>query len=168
MAKAKKKIIWSNRDLDFQKWKRANGYPNYPEYDDDLYYLMCEENNDALEMERVNLNIDLGHKILAIADLGLWDGRHSAYKEIRGNISACLDSDDDYIEWYVDERGDLCADGSHHDGNNHYMYRVYKDGVSERQIENLKSKIYYGKATRDDITRITRRLGDEIAKVYGW
>jgi hypothetical protein len=25
-----------------------------------------------------------------------------------------------------------------------------------------------GMATRADITRVTRRLGDEIGKVYGW
>lgn len=43
-----------------------------------------------------------------------------------------------------------------------------KDGVSDAQIENLKEKIYRGTATRTDITRITRRLGDEIGKVYGW
>ena len=27
---------------------------------------------------------------------------------------------------------------------------------------------YDGIATRSDITRVTRRLGDEIGKVYGW
>ena len=35
-------------------------------------------------------------------------------------------------------------------------------------MENLKDKIYHGKATRADITRLTRRLGDEIAAVYGF
>ena len=40
--------------------------------------------------------------------------------------------------------------------------------MSDEQIENFKWKIYNGKATRADITRITRRLGDEIGKVYGW
>ena len=29
-------------------------------------------------------------------------------------------------------------------------------------------KIYFGKATRADITRVTKRLGDEIAAVYGF
>lgn len=50
----------------------------------------------------------------------------------------------------------------------HYLYRTYKDGVSEMQIDNLKEKLYRGTATRADITRITRRLGDEIANVYGF
>lgn len=35
-------------------------------------------------------------------------------------------------------------------------------------IDNLKEKLYFGTATRADITRITRRLGDDIAKVYGF
>ena len=50
----------------------------------------------------------------------------------------------------------------------HYLYRAYKDSVSDTQIENLKEKIYRGIATRADITRVTRRLGDEIAHVYGF
>ena len=71
-------------------------------------------------------------------------------------------------EWYLDKNGDLCAEAIHHDGTNHYLYRAYKDNVTESQIDNLKTRIYKGIATRADITRITRRLGDEIAKVYGF
>ena len=47
-------------------------------------------------------------------------------------------------------------------------YRVFKDGVTDTQIENLQDKIYNGKATRADITRVTKRLGDDIAGVYGF
>ena len=47
-------------------------------------------------------------------------------------------------------------------------YKDIPDGVSETQMENLRDKIYHGKATRADITRLTRRLGDEIAAVYGF
>ena len=38
----------------------------------------------------------------------------------------------------------------------------------DSQIERLQDKIYMGKATRADITRVTKRLGDEIGRVYGW
>ena len=44
----------------------------------------------------------------------------------------------------------------------------YKDNVSESQKDRLKEKLYDGTATRADIVRITRRLGDDIGKVYGW
>ena len=117
----------------------------------------------------MNLNVQLSQPILVVGDLGLWNGRRMGYKEIpSGNIRDCLYSDTDYSTWYVDRLGDLRCDAIHHDGTNHYLYRAYKDGVSETQIDNLKEKIYRGTATRADITRITRRLGDEIAKVHGF
>ena len=162
-------IIWSDISLDFEDWKDdlAEQYPDLTE--SELYSKMYETNAEYLGDERMNLNVQLSQPILVIADLGRWNGRFSGYKEIQsGKICDCLYSDMDMCEWYVDKYGDLRADAVHHDGTNHYLYRVYKDTATETQIENLKDKIYNGKATRADITRITRRLGDEIAKVYGF
>ena len=169
-------IIWSDANLDIEDWRE--GYKDYleaneldlnPNDEDAIYLWMCETNGEYLEDERANLNIQLPEEILVIADLGLWNGRPMGYKEIpSGNIKDCLYSDTDYTEWYVDKYGDLRADAIHHDGTNHYLYRVYKASATETQRENLKEKIYCGKATRADITRVTRRLGDEIGKVYGW
>ena len=133
--------------------------------------LMYEINSDYLDDERMNLNIQLSQPILIIADLGLWHGRRIAYKEINsGNIRDCLYSerDIDYSTWYVDKLGDLRCNAIHHDGTNRLLYRVYKEGVRESQIDLLKEKLRRGIATRADITRVTRRLGDEVAKVYGW
>lgn len=130
---------------------------------------MYERNGEYLDDERMNLDIQLDKPILVIGDLGLWNGRYSGYREIKnGNIKDCLYSECDYVTWYVDKLGDMRCDAVHHDGTNHYLYRTYKDGVSDAQIENLKEKIYRGTVTRADITRITHRLGDEIGKVYGW
>ena len=130
---------------------------------------MAETNDNYLFDERTNLNIQLSQPIIIVGDIGRWNGRVMGYKDIpSGNIKDCLYADTEYTEWYVDKYGDLRADASHHDGTNHYLYRVFKDGVSETQMENLKNKIYYGKATRADIARVTRRLGDEIAAAYGF
>lgn len=162
-------VIWSNDNLDYDDWRDdlEAEYPNLTE--DQRISMMYELNNDYLDDERINLNIQLSRPILVIADLGLWDGRRTGYKEIQsGNIRDCLYSDTDYTTWYVDRLGDLRCDAVHHDGTNHYLYRVYKDGVSDSQIDLLKEKLYYGKASRRDITRVTRRLGDEIAQVYGF
>ena len=144
-----KHLIWSNFDLDYEDW-RTDLEEQYPELtEDERMMLMYDINNGYLDDERANLNIQLDQPILIIADLGLWTGRHMGYKEITsGNIRDCL-----YI---------------HHDGTNRLLYRTYKPGVRESQIDLLKEKLYYGTATRADITRITRRLGDEIGKVYGW
>ena len=167
--KKERHIIWSNYGLDYEDW-RDDMEANYPDLsEDERISLMYEINGDYLDDERANLNVQLSQPILVVGDLGLWNGRRMGYKEIpSGNISDCLVPDTDYSTWYVDRLGDLRCDASHHDGTNHYIYRVYKDGVTETQIDNLKDKIYCGKATRADITRVTRRLGDEIAKVYGF
>ena len=166
-----KYIIWSDYELDYEDW-RDDLEAEYPDLSEpQRIALMYEINSDYLDDERMNLNVQLSQPILVIADLGLWHGRVSAYKEISsGNIRDCLytDRDIEYATWYVDKLGDFRCDAVHHDGTNHYLYRVYKDGIRNSQIDILKEKLYMGTATRADITRITRRLGDEIAKVYGF
>lgn len=162
-------LIWSGHALDYEDW-RDDLEAEFPDLsEDERYMMMYDRNDEYLEDERRNLNIQLGQPILVIADLGLWDGRHSGYKEIHsGNIRDCLYSDCEYCTWFVDRFGDLRCDATHHDGINHYLYRTWKDGTTEAQMDRLKNKLYEGTATRADITRVTRRLGDEIGKVYGW
>ena len=164
-----KNIIWSDIDLDFDEWKE-DLKSEYPEMNDDqLYNLMYEINGGYLEDERINLDIQLSKPIIIIADLGLWNGRKSGYKMIdSGNIKDCLYSDCDSNEWYVDQKGDLRCTAIHHDGTNHYLYRVIKDKATENQVNKLLNLIYFDKATRSDIVRVTNRLGDDIGKVYGW
>ena len=164
-----KNIIWSDIDLNFDDWKE-DLKAEYPEMNDDqLYNLMYEINGGYLEDERINLDIQLSKPIIVIADLGLWNGRKSGYKMIdSGNIKDCLYSDCDSNEWYVDQKGDLRCTAIHHDGTNHYLYRVIKDKATENQVNKLLNLIYLDKATRSDIVRVTNRLGDDIGKVYGW
>lgn len=166
---SEKHIIWSDINLDLKDWidDLKTQYPDASE--DELIYRMYEINNEYLNDERSNLNIQLSESIIVIGDLGLWNGRAHGYKMIEsGNLKDCLYSDCDMNEWYVDKNGDLRCTAVHHDGWNHYLYRTFKDGVTDSQIEKLQDKIYAGKATRRDITRVTRRLGDEIGAVYGW
>lgn len=166
---AEQRVIWSNYNLDLNDW-RDDLLEQYPgKTEDELYSLMCEHNNMQLDDERTNLDIQVPGVILLIADIGRWNGRFPGYQEIKsGNIKDCLHTSMDYATFYVDKLGDLRCDAVHHDGTNHYLYRVYKRGVSEAQIERLQEKILDGTATRRDITRITNRLGDAIGKVYGW
>ncbi|MEG1926401.1 MAG: hypothetical protein RR415_11725 [Ruthenibacterium sp.] len=162
-------IIWSNYNLDYKDWKDdlEAEYPDMTE--DERKELMVYVNENHLNDVRVNLKVQLSRPILRVADIGRWDWRYSGYSEIdSGNIADCLYSGMDYATWYVDKLGDMRCDAVHHDGTNYYLYRTYKDNVTEEQIDRLKEKIYNGAATRADITRITRRIGDEIAKVYGF
>ena len=158
--------IWSAFP-DFKDWENQLREENPDMTDDELVSLMYDANSEYLNDERDVLNIDLPNDIIVIADLGLWNGRVNAYKVISGNVRNCLESSYD-PEWYIDERGDLCCDDHHHDGTNHYIYRLIKKGSTERQLNNLKQKILTGELTRRDITRVTTRLGDVINSVYAW
>ena len=137
-------IIWTNYHLNYDDWADAleTAYPELSE--DERYYKMLDLNDTYLDDERANLNIQLSEPILVIAD---------------GH---------DFVSWYVDRKGDLRCEDIHHDGTNHYLYRVYTSGSTEAQRTLLKDKIYDGTATDRDIDRYTRRLGDEIGRVYGW
>ena len=172
-----KRLVWTNDYLDPDDYReeyidyiRANELDWDTGDEDRLYEFMIDDNDDMLDVERMNLDIQLSQPIIVLGDLGLWHGRVNGYRIIdSGNIKDCLyDNVCDYVTWYVDDLGDLRMDGAHHDGRNYYLYRAFKDGLSETQINNFLDKIYYGKCTRADVTRYTRRLGDEIAKVYGW
>ncbi len=123
-------LIWSNYYIDYEDW-RDDLEADYPDLtEDERYRKMLEINSDYLDDERDNLNIQLSQPILVIADLGLWYGRRQGYKEIEsGNIRDCLYSNYDYTTWYVDKQGDLRCDDVHHDGTNHYLYRVFKEGI---------------------------------------
>ena len=177
----KKHIIWQNYDLDLEDWRDeildtmdANGELKEDEEpsEDKLYEWMYALNDEYFEDERSNLNKELPTEILIIGDLGFWDGRVTyAYKEIHSNnLINCLQFERgcDYAEWYVDEFKNLRSRQSHHDGTHYLLYRRWKDGLSEEQKENFLNKMYCQKATKKDITRYTKRIGDIVSEIYGW
>lgn len=171
------KIVWSNLNLDIDDWREAymecagiNGWDDEPD-DYDIYEYMYEINSMYLDDERMNLDIEVSQPIIAIADLGLWNGRHYGYQELNSrNIKDCLNgySSCEYHEWFVDDKGDFRCTAVHHDGRNHILYRMYRDDVTDEQIEEFLDKIYNGNATQEDIDAVTCRLGDKVAEVYGW
>ena len=172
----KKFTIWQNIDIDENDWRydyqechnlSDEEMANVSDYD--LYAWALDGNSVYLDDERANLNVNVGDDIIVIADLGLWDGRHTGYKTIpSGKISDCLyDNDCAYAEWYCD-RYDMRFTGHHHDGTNHYLYRTWAKNLSENQKENFLEKLYCGRATRKDITRYTRSVRPWVSKVYGW
>lgn len=164
-----KYVIWSNLNLNYEDWRAdlESEYPNTTE--DERVARMYEINREYLFDERTNLNIQQSREIIVVADLGLWNGRYSGYKMIESrNVRDCLYSACDYNEWYVDRLGDLRCTAIHHDGRNHYLYRTFKAAATDRDVDRLKSLVYSGRATRQDITRVTERLGDAIGAVYGW
>lgn len=169
MKEAPKYTVWTDYYLDLEDWRESleEEYPGYS--DEELTDIMYKTNSSNIYDERANLDIQFSKPIIIIGDLGRWNGRVTGYKDIEsGNIKDCLYSDRDYNTWYVDDHGDLRCEAIHHDGTDYYRYRVFKPNVTEEQMESLKNKLYFGRATEKDITAVTNRLGDAIGKVYGW
>ena len=130
-----------------------------------------EKNDDAAQEfwydERVALKDcgkDLPMKILAIADLGLWDGRHQAYKIIN-NLEDVLYSECDYFELYCDQH-QLRSRGAHHDGYNYVTYYLLNEAAG---LDKFLDDLYYGKAISDArLHKYTRSLRPYLKQYYGW
>lgn len=107
-------------------------------------------------------------QIIAIADLGTWKGRISAYKlSDKHNLNAifAMLGDGYDVEIYV-EGNDVKATVTHHDGVNYITFREVRDG---RNIKKLTNKIYYQEPiSRQMISAYTKCLGDKVKQVYGW
>lgn len=171
-----KHIIWSNMNLDIEDWR--DGYleelemnnkhlPDENEdYDNELMDWMYETNNSYLDDERANLNKKVDGRILVIGDIGRWNGRVNGYKIINSHkIKDILYTDCDYVEWYGDGYDIRCT-AHHHDGTNHYLYRVIRE---DRNIDNLLDAIYNGEEiTSGKLNYYTKSLYKDVANVYGW
>lgn len=166
-----KRIIWTSwiNEDDWREGIKEECEANGEEYDEDgLYYRAYELNNMYLEDERINLNINIPNGIIAVADIGRWNGRFTGYKEIGYNVSDCLYYSTDDAEFWVDSHGVFRSAMYHHDGTNYVVYKAWKDNVTDEQKENVLYAIYSGKCTERMLRRYTRNLGGDIAKVYGW
>lgn len=178
MAKTKKvnkakRIIWSsliNEDdyvNDYKDYLEMNGLT---EEERSLYEYANEEVAIWADDEKANLNKPVG-KIVAIADLGLWDGRHSAYQIINCNelgkalFHGISGRSIMGAELYCD-RYNVRGTQYHHDGTNYILFREVKEGVN---VQPLLDKIYNGEEIDSNtLSHYTRSLRKKVAKVYGW
>lgn len=153
-----KHTIWSNMNLDLDDW-RDDLLEEYPDCsEDELYHIMWDTNQYYLDDERANLHKTVEGVIVVIADLGLWNGRRPGFKVIEsGNIADILyDEACDYCDWYADDE-DIRFTGHHHDGTNHYLYRVFKGNPDD---------LY--DMTPDEMIQATTSLRPHVAAIYGW
>ena len=173
-----KHTVWSNYELNLEDWIDGikenldiNGI-NYSNWSREKFEKeMWEFSNEYFHDEQANLNIPTEERIIAIVDLGLWNGRRTGYKlKDEKNIRACLsfDADCGYGEWWVDSHNNLRSKQTHHDGTNYTLYREVKSEISSDQLDNFLWKLYRGEATSKDITKYTRAIGKQVRNVYGW
>ena len=168
----KKRIIWSNMNINPDDWKEGykeiaeeNGWEEDTDDENNLWNYIYEELDHYIDDERMNLDVTTDGRILVVADLGLWYGRRQGYRILDGNVKNILSADVDYVEWYSDVYN-IKATAAHHDGTNYYEYRVIRE---DRNIQNLLDAIYNGEEiTRKKLNYYTRSLEPYVRRVYGW
>lgn len=160
-----KHIIWSN-ELNFEEWKDdlAIQYPDEEGYDDDERYRLMEEINDGYyEDEMITLNKEFGRDIIAVANLGLWNGRRLSYITVGTNLNSVLTYRcGEYVTWYVDEDEVKCID-KHHDGTNYYTYRLLNEGIGQFEFNEYA----YEHSLKEAVEKYTKPIGHYVAEIYG-
>ena len=161
-----KKVIWSS-DIDLEDYKEVfeEEYPDVTN-ESEMYGIANDMNDMALEDERLNLDIQLENDILAIADIGCWNGRKTGYKIIEsGNIQDILYGDGEGAEWYSDGYN-IKATLYGHDGTSYVEYREIRPN---RNIQNLLDKLYNNEpVSRAMINYYTKSIEKHVTEVYGW
>lgn len=168
----KKRIIWSNMNINPDDWKEIykeiaeeNGWDEDTDDENNLWNYIYEELDHYIDDERMNLDVTTDGRILVVMDLGLWYGRRQGYRILDGNVKNILSADVDYVEWYSDGYN-IKATATHHDGTNYYEYRVIRE---DRNIQNLLDAIDNGEEiTRKKLNYYTRSLEPYVRRVYGW
>ena len=137
---------------------------------EEALYNICEDwdrcwfENEQSVMEKLDRK---WNEVIAIAGLGLWNGRRTGYKDYR-HLQDIMYTSCDYEKIYVDGYGNLRKRESHHDGVNTILYRQWKDDITDIQKDNFRNKCYEGCLTKQDIYRYTKSLGKLFCEYYGW
>lgn len=136
--------------------------------DHDINCYIEQDYSDWYLNEFENLDKELQGRVIAIANLGLWNGRRKSYKIMNSNLNSVLNAcGGDYLKVYAD-RYDVKSVAVHHDGVNYITYRMFKPNLSEVQIDNFLNKLASGDFTKKDISRYTSSLKSQINQIYGW
>lgn len=154
-----KTTLWQNYDLtelyEDEKAYREEEGENLTE--NELWEIVYDINSMDLEDLRDAFK-NTYEDIIILATLGLWDGKRCGVRWLPNtSLKELFYSDCDYVEWYCD-RYNLKCDAYHHDGTNHYLYRAWKDGISEEQKHNFCNKAICGRLNKNDISKYTKSL----------
>ena len=141
MSKEFKKIIFDTNGYKFDDAKRVlieDCNIENPS-DEDVYEEINNCNDIALRdeiAEFAHINKKIEGKIVAIADLGLWNGRKPGLKFFN-SLEEIIYHMCTYDSWelYID-RYQLRGIGHHHDGTNYILFKELKSNVDSDSMEN--------------------------------
>lgn len=135
--------------------------------DEDVWEHIYNDIDFDCENTLYNLDVDTEGDIIAIANMGLWNGRCLGYKILdKNNLKEILlCGNEDYNHLYYDGFN-IYKKAIHHDGTNYIMFREVRPDVN---IEKLCDKIYNNEdISNTTLNRYTRSLRRYVKKIYGW
>ena len=171
----KHNVIWTNKDLgDMDEWRKSliefyeiNEIEKDPDdiTEDEVWQYAEDTNYDYKDDEISNLNRVLQGRIIAIADLGFWNGRKQGYKIMSNNLNCIFDIEEDHNEYYDDGK-DIRAELNHYDGTHHILFRELREW---RNPAKFLEKIYNGEEiSRRTLSYYTKSLHEYTKEIYGW
>ena len=132
----------------------------------DIYQFIYDEVEVWLDDEKCNLDIDC-NQVICIADIGLWYGRRTAFRFLGTNVKSIFMSDSCDQQTYYSDGDNVRCDAVHHDGTNHYLFRMLKDDVDKEDFEEA-----FLAAQRGELDAVVEKYTDSLApivnNVYGW
>lgn len=173
---AKHNVIWKSYGMlnrkeieDYEKGARENLEYNGAE---DITEDMIQQNiytdiDYSFEFALEELSKELPNKIIAIADLGRWNGRVQGYKLLGNNLNEVVSSTIgcDEKEVYCDAYN-VRATGYHHDGRNSVLFRELRE---DRNIDNFLEKIYNNEEiSSSTLNYYTKSLRPHVKAIYGF
>lgn len=114
------------------------------------------------DCEKDNLNKVLNGKVIAIVDVGLWNGRRHGIKVLSNNLNSIMNYFGcDYANIYATRRG-VYGEFYHHDGTHYVEFRELKN-------ENIydENDVKFDTENRNSITRHTKSLAPYVRDIYG-
>lgn len=120
----------------FKWYKEENNLPLETD-DDEIFEDILDEINLNYECDFGRRDSNLSYSSLKNAPvvvtgvLGLWDGQHTIqpekFENLNDALAACGRDCDDFEIW-EDRYGNFHFEGHHHDGTNHFIVKLLKDG----------------------------------------
>ena len=145
----------------------SESYPEIEQTDEAITDEIYDNISRWYDDETDNLDKQLDGRILAIASMGLWNGRKTGYKILGDNLNEVLTSTIgcDEKEVYFDGYN-IKAEGYHHDGRNFVEFREIRKG---KNIDKLLNKIYDNEPiSRSELNYYTKPLGKYVKQIFGW
>lgn len=165
----KKRMIWNNDVCSEIDTLEKDGFFAESEItsEEEKMDIAYERINSVLADEVSNLDVDLEGDIFLIGELQRWNGRGSAYANLEtSNIgeaikkAVALFSENDTVEVFVEDERMKISQLGHDNPVNPSVFEF-------RVVRSENSRYEIGLSYKENL-KVTRRIGDIVAKVYGW